>query len=92
MLTVVLTNSRFICPSTEVFGTASIIWGVIGPALQFSKGQLFYGKSLQEKGDRIAEVVAAAPFSFSAHILLPRWCGSPRDSMAHREEVPELDV
>jgi OPT family oligopeptide transporter len=32
----------FICPSTEVFGTASIIWGVIGPAHQFSKGQLYY--------------------------------------------------
>jgi len=32
----------FICPSTEVFGTASIIWGVIGPALQFSKGQVYY--------------------------------------------------
>ena len=49
----------FICPSTEVFGTASIIvspqqslsrynvtnlqmkWGAIGPALQFSKGQLY---------------------------------------------------
>ncbi|KDN37828.1 hypothetical protein RSAG8_09882, partial [Rhizoctonia solani AG-8 WAC10335] len=35
----------FICPSTEVFGTASIIWGVIGPALQFSKGQIYYGLS-----------------------------------------------
>ncbi|TDL22303.1 small oligopeptide transporter [Rickenella mellea] len=33
----------FICPGTTVFGTASIIWGVIGPALQFSKGQLYYG-------------------------------------------------
>ncbi|EPQ50620.1 small oligopeptide transporter [Gloeophyllum trabeum ATCC 11539] len=32
----------FSCPSTEVFGTASIIWGVIGPALQFSKGQMYY--------------------------------------------------
>jgi OPT family small oligopeptide transporter len=32
----------FICPSTQVFGTASIIWGVIGPALQFSKGQIYY--------------------------------------------------
>jgi OPT family small oligopeptide transporter len=32
----------FICPATEVFGTASIIWGVIGPALQFSKGQIYY--------------------------------------------------
>jgi len=33
---------NFICPSTEVFGTASIIWGVIGPARQFSKGQVYY--------------------------------------------------
>jgi len=32
----------FICPSTQVFGTASIIWGVIGPGLQFSKGQTYY--------------------------------------------------
>ncbi|KAJ2933165.1 hypothetical protein H1R20_g3881, partial [Candolleomyces eurysporus] len=33
----------FICPATEVFGTASIIWGVIGPARQFSHGQVYYG-------------------------------------------------
>ncbi|KIY43237.1 OPT oligopeptide transporter [Fistulina hepatica ATCC 64428] len=33
----------FICASTEVFGTASIIWGVIGPARQFSEGQIYYG-------------------------------------------------
>ncbi|KAG6836671.1 hypothetical protein H0H93_005089 [Arthromyces matolae] len=33
----------FICPGTQVFGTASIIWGVIGPARQFSKGQTYYG-------------------------------------------------
>ncbi|KAE9403059.1 OPT oligopeptide transporter [Gymnopus androsaceus JB14] len=33
----------FICPSTEVFGTASIIVSAIGPALQFSKGQIYYG-------------------------------------------------
>jgi OPT family oligopeptide transporter len=32
----------FICPSTETFGTASIIWGVIGPGLMFSKGQIYY--------------------------------------------------
>lgn len=38
-------TNGFICPSTEVFGTASIIWGVIGPALQFSKGQIYYGLS-----------------------------------------------
>jgi OPT family small oligopeptide transporter len=35
----------FICPSTEVFGTASIIWGVIGPARQFSHGQIYYALS-----------------------------------------------
>lgn len=38
-------RSHFICPSTQVFGTASIIWGVIGPARQFSKGQIYYGLS-----------------------------------------------
>ncbi|KAJ7904701.1 OPT oligopeptide transporter [Mycena olivaceomarginata] len=31
----------FWCPSTGVFGTASIIWGVIGPARQFSSGQIY---------------------------------------------------
>jgi len=35
----------FICPATEVFGTASIIWGVIGPARQFSSGQIYSGLS-----------------------------------------------
>ncbi|KAF8260559.1 OPT oligopeptide transporter protein-domain-containing protein [Lactarius quietus] len=33
----------FICPSTTVFGNASIIWGVIGPQRIFSHGQLYYG-------------------------------------------------
>lgn len=33
----------FICPSTTVFGTASIIWGVIGPQRLFSHGHLYYG-------------------------------------------------
>ncbi|KAG6336421.1 hypothetical protein ID866_2664 [Astraeus odoratus] len=33
----------FICPSTQVFGTASIIWGVIGPQRQFSSGQVYHG-------------------------------------------------
>uniref|UniRef100_A0A8H8CGT5 OPT oligopeptide transporter n=1 Tax=Psilocybe cubensis TaxID=181762 RepID=A0A8H8CGT5_PSICU len=36
----------FICPSTETFGTASVIWGVIGPARQFSKGQIYYALCL----------------------------------------------
>jgi hypothetical protein len=34
-------KNLFICASTQVFGTASIIWGVIGPARQFSSGQVY---------------------------------------------------
>ncbi|KAG1824546.1 OPT oligopeptide transporter [Suillus subaureus] len=33
----------FVCPNTQVFGTASIIWGVIGPQRQFSPGQMYSG-------------------------------------------------
>ncbi|CAA7262484.1 unnamed protein product [Cyclocybe aegerita] len=38
--------NNFTCASTQVFGTASIIWGVIGPGLQFTKGQIYYGMPL----------------------------------------------
>ncbi|KAI6095502.1 OPT oligopeptide transporter protein-domain-containing protein [Pisolithus croceorrhizus] len=31
----------FTRPYPEVFGTASIVWGVVGPALQFSSGQRY---------------------------------------------------
>ncbi|KAF8556645.1 OPT oligopeptide transporter [Imleria badia] len=31
----------FICPNTEVFGTASIVWGVIGPRRMFSPGSTY---------------------------------------------------
>ncbi|PCH41947.1 small oligopeptide transporter, partial [Wolfiporia cocos MD-104 SS10] len=34
--------SGFTCANSEVFATASIVWGVIGPALTFSKGRLYY--------------------------------------------------
>ncbi|THH31568.1 hypothetical protein EUX98_g2630 [Antrodiella citrinella] len=34
-------SQYFSCPNTEVFYTASIVWGVIGPALQFSKGKVY---------------------------------------------------
>ena len=33
----------FICPNTEVFGTASVVWGVIGPMRMFSSGQIYSG-------------------------------------------------
>jgi OPT family small oligopeptide transporter len=48
---------KFICPSTEVFGTASIIWGVIGPARQFSRGQIYYGLSFFFLVGAIAPVI-----------------------------------
>jgi len=35
-------DNGFICPNTHVFGAASIIWGVIGPANLFSSGKLYH--------------------------------------------------
>ncbi|KAG2088568.1 OPT oligopeptide transporter protein-domain-containing protein [Suillus discolor] len=32
----------FICPNIEVFGTASFVWGVIGPQRQFPSGQIYH--------------------------------------------------
>ncbi|KAJ8488073.1 hypothetical protein ONZ51_g3778 [Trametes cubensis] len=32
----------FTCPNTQVFATASVVFGVIGPTLQFSQNQLYY--------------------------------------------------
>jgi len=36
-------KDNFTCASTQVFGTASIMWGLIGPGLLFTKGQIYYG-------------------------------------------------
>ncbi|PPQ95410.1 hypothetical protein CVT26_008256 [Gymnopilus dilepis] len=35
--------NNFTCASTRVFGTASVIWGLIGPGRIFTKGQIYYG-------------------------------------------------
>jgi OPT family small oligopeptide transporter len=40
------TNKVFRCPTTQVFGAASVIWGVIGPQRQFSVGQIYSGLTL----------------------------------------------
>ncbi|KAG9041979.1 hypothetical protein FS837_011505 [Tulasnella sp. UAMH 9824] len=66
----------FICPSTQVFGTASIIWGVIGPALQFSKGQVYYALSFFFLIGAIAPVIPYIltkkyPTSWFKYINLP---------------------
>ncbi|EMG48888.1 Opt1p, partial [Candida maltosa Xu316] len=36
-------KNHYTCPNGKVFFNASIIWGVIGPERQFSKGQIYYG-------------------------------------------------
>ncbi|KAJ6567567.1 small oligopeptide transporter [Mycena vulgaris] len=35
-------SDSFSCAFTHVFGTASVIWGLIGPNLFFSKGQVYF--------------------------------------------------
>ncbi|KAJ7025530.1 small oligopeptide transporter [Mycena alexandri] len=35
-------KDNFICAPTQVFGTASVVWGLIGPNLFFSKGQVYF--------------------------------------------------
>ncbi|KAG8706561.1 hypothetical protein FRC09_002348 [Ceratobasidium sp. 395] len=34
--------NKFTCPGVRVFGTASLIWGGIGPARTFNPGQIYY--------------------------------------------------
>ncbi|KAF8237421.1 small oligopeptide transporter, partial [Tricholoma matsutake] len=41
-----LNDFSFTCQSTHVFGIASVIWGVIGPDRQFTKGQMYYRSPL----------------------------------------------
>ncbi|QRW05770.1 OPT oligopeptide transporter protein [Ceratobasidium sp. AG-Ba] len=35
-------SNKFTCPGVRVFGTASLIWGGIGPARTFNPGQIYY--------------------------------------------------
>ena len=36
-------KDMFTCPSTQVFGTASFVWGVIGPQRVFSSEGIYNG-------------------------------------------------
>ena len=75
----------FICPSTEVFGTASIIWGVIGPARQFSPGQIYYGKFILG----VAYPCMTLILDVSTHLLLPRRIHLPSDRIYFIFEIPQ---
>lgn len=35
-------KDNFVCAGTQVFGTASIIWGVVGPRLLFTNGHAYF--------------------------------------------------
>ena len=48
----------FTCPSTHAFGSASIIWGLIGPARQFSTGQIYHSLSIFFLVGALAPVLA----------------------------------
>lgn len=59
----------FSCPSTQVFGTASVMWGVIGPRLQISSGQMYHALCYFFLVGTIAPIVPWA--------LTKRWPNSP---------------
>ncbi|KIK00651.1 hypothetical protein K443DRAFT_7500 [Laccaria amethystina LaAM-08-1] len=55
----------FTCASTRVFGAASIIWGVIGPAIQFGKHQIYYCELLNDLlSQSFTTVILAMTFFF----------------------------
>ncbi|KAL1674846.1 OPT oligopeptide transporter protein-domain-containing protein [Schizophyllum commune] len=60
-----LTILSFVCPDTQVFGTASIIWGVIGPGLQFSPGAIY-----QEQAN-VRSIIKALLYFFLVGALCP---------------------
>ena len=66
----------FICPNTEVFGTASIVWGVIGPQRQFSKGQIYYGYYIILPQRYYLPIYSSHFFKRPLLFLPPRCCGS----------------
>lgn len=69
-------SSGFICPSTETFYTASVVWGVIGPARQFSQGQIYYG-----------ELYTTRPgcYVFLTQFYVQVWCSSSSAVLSVRQ-------
>ncbi|KAJ7026138.1 small oligopeptide transporter [Mycena alexandri] len=57
-------KDNFICAPTQVFGTASVVWGLIGPNLFFSKGQVYFGDVLSWYISRRLTAAAALIFFF----------------------------
>jgi hypothetical protein len=74
----------FWCPSTGVFGTASIVWGVIGPARQFSQGQIYYCTLVS-----IVLIMSLLILSPSFDLLLLDWFPLPARRLARTQEVAQ---
>ncbi|EDR06311.1 oligopeptide transporter [Laccaria bicolor S238N-H82] len=71
----------FTCASTRVFGAASIIWGVIGPAIQFGRHQIYHCKLLDDLLSQSFTAVALAVtffFLIGAACPLVLWLVSRR--------------
>lgn len=76
----------FSCPSTQVFGTASIIWGLIGPARQFSHGQIYYGLLFFFIIGLITPIVTVSGLVSYATVMA---CSFARVTVAAAEEIPQ---
>ncbi|KAF8841357.1 small oligopeptide transporter [Paxillus ammoniavirescens] len=66
----------FVCPNTQVFGTASIIWGVVGPKLQFSSGHLYNCKSFSLLSALLYFFIVGAIAPIIPWLLMKRWPNS----------------
>ena len=64
-------EDKFSCPDTSVFFTASVIWGVIGPKNQFSKGQTYYRTYNNDQINPILTLPKALMFFFILGAVLP---------------------
>ncbi|KIO28914.1 hypothetical protein M407DRAFT_229195 [Tulasnella calospora MUT 4182] len=63
-------SARLICAHNQVFYSASVIWGLIGPRRQFGKGGVYYGE--------IYALIAGAMFP----LLIWWWCQlQPKSSL-----------
>ncbi|KAL0958799.1 hypothetical protein HGRIS_014119 [Hohenbuehelia grisea] len=80
-------KDNFTCAGTNVFGTASIVWGVIGPKLLFAKGQVYFGTPyLTPCRESIHDLILS--FHSPLLLLLDRR-GVPADHVPHHTQVPK---
>ena len=77
----------FVCPTVETTGTASIIWGVIGPQRVLSSGQIYFGEF-----SGFSDRTYRAPTNerlVRPHVFLPHWRTLPACCMAYFTQVAQ---